>query len=109
MTDATDLAKRLRNAALNLDSQKHPKTVAVIHEAADALDSQYESLKDKEPKESKAWAVFDPHGKIVDGTVTQSRADSVRMYCMLPSRWPKFKKLGYTCRRIVIRPLAKGE
>lgn len=55
------------------------------------------------PKPFRGWAVFDDAGELWPATVGRTRLISMMLLRELSlGTWKDYKKLGYTCRRVVV-------
>jgi len=63
------------------------------------------------PHPATAWAVYDPDGVIVFGSIEKREQDAIRVFKaihMLKETWPNFRKMGYRCLPVAITPEKKG-
>ena len=64
-----------------------------------------------EAKEFRGWAVFNKRDEVMYWTVDSVKQGSIRTFVECDQRlsWRWWYGKGFRCRRVVVRPLTKGE
>lgn len=60
--------------------------------------------------EPELWAVFDPDGKLILGSLRHKEHSSIRScFDGLGAKWAYHKSMGYTCRRVRVVPVEESD